>query len=138
MPTAFEPAPSPLARRVATYARVSSEDQADRGTIATQIDLLERRIAQTPDMDVVGRFVDDGVSGTIPLALRPGGRGLMTLAGARAIDEVWVYKVDRLGRDAVDLLGVRRQLDALTVRIISLVEGEQHGLPYDLQAVVAS
>ena len=138
MPGTFEPAPSPGARRVATYARVSSDDQAERGTIATQVDLLEERIAVTTGISIVGRFSDDGVSGTIPLAERPDGRRLMALAADGAIDELWVYKVDRLGRDAVDLLRLRRILCGLGVRIVSMVEGEQQGLPYDIQAVVAS
>jgi len=137
MPGTFEPAPSPLVRRVATYARVSSDDQAERGTIATQIGLLEQRISVTTGIVMVGRFADDGVSGTIPLAERPDGRRLMALAAGGSIDEVWVYKVDRLGRDPIDLLALRRRLDALGVRIVSIVEGEQHGLGYDIQAVVA-
>jgi site-specific DNA recombinase len=124
-------------RRVATYARVSSGDQAERGTIATQVDELERRVRYTDGIAIVGRFVDDGVSGTIPVAERPDGRRLMALAARGAIDEVWVYKVDRLGRDAIDLLSLRRRLETLGVRLVSLVEGEQAALPFDLQAVVA-
>ena len=124
-------------RRVATYERVSSEDQADRGTIRTQTDGLDARLAATPHIRVVGRFSDDGVSGTIPLSERPDGGRLMALAAAGEIDEVWVYKLDRLGRDAIDLLGMRRRFDTLGVRLLSLVEGEQHALAYDLQAVIA-
>jgi site-specific DNA recombinase len=124
-------------RRVATYARVSSEDQADRGTIATQRDELERRIAATSDITVLARYEDDGVSGTVPLAERPDGRRLMADAAAGRFEELWVYKVDRLGRDAVDLLVLRRLLDSLGIRLVSLVEGEPDLLGYDVQAVVA-
>lgn len=128
---------NPTLRRVATYERVSSDDQAERGTIRTQTDLLDARLATMSDIEIAGRFSDDGVSGTIPLAERPAGRRLMALAADGDIDEVLVYKLDRLGRDAIDLLGVRRRLETLGVRLVSVVEGEQYALAYDLQAVIA-
>jgi site-specific DNA recombinase len=129
--------PMPVATRVATYCRVSSDEQADKGTIATQREVIERRIAQTPGIVVVGRFEDDGMSGTIPFADRPAGRDLLLLVDAAAVDQVWVYKVDRLGRDAIDLMVLRRRLEPLGVKIISMQEGEQQDLPFDINAVVA-
>jgi site-specific DNA recombinase len=65
-----------------------------------------------------------------------GGR-LLRDAAAGQFSELWVYKVDRLGRAAVDLLVVRRRLDSLGVKLVSVVEGEPDLLGYDVQAVVA-
>jgi site-specific DNA recombinase len=124
-------------RRVATYERVSSEDQRERETIKTQTDEIARRLASQPGVELVGRYVDDGVSGTIPIAERPDGRRLLQDAVAGRFEELWVYKVDRLGRDAVDLLVVRRRLDALGIALVSVVEGQPDLLGYDVQAVVA-
>ena len=124
-------------RRVATYERVSSEDQRERETIKTQTDEIARRLASQPGLELVGRYVDDGVSGTIPIAERPDGRRLLADAAAGRFEEIWVYKVDRLGRDAVDLLVVRRRLDALGIALVSVVEGQPDLLGYDVQAVVA-
>jgi site-specific DNA recombinase len=124
-------------RRVATYERVSSEDQRERETIKTQTDEIARRLASQPGVELVGRYVDDGVSGTIPIAERPDGRRLLEDAVAGRFEELWVYKVDRLGRDAVDLLVVRRRLDALGIALVSVVEGQPDLLGYDVQAVVA-
>jgi site-specific DNA recombinase len=124
-------------RRVATYERVSSEDQRERETIKTQTDEIARRLASQPGVELVSRYVDDGVSGTIPLADRPDGRRLLADAVAGQFEELWVYKVDRLGRDAVDLLVVRRRLDALGITLVSVVEGQPDLLGYDVQAVVA-
>ncbi len=124
-------------RRVATYERVSSEDQRERETIKTQTDEIARRLASQPGVELVGRYVDDGVSGTIPIAERPDGRRLLADAAAGRFEEIWVYKVDRLGRDAVDLLVVRRRLDALGIALVSVVEGQPDLLGYDVQAVVA-
>lgn len=125
------------ARRVATYERVSSDDQALRQTIKTQTDELARSLAGDPNVELVGRYVDDGVSGTIPLAEREGGGQLLRDAAARRFDELQVYKFDRLGRDAVDLLVVRRRFMELGIRVRSVVEGEPDLLGYDVQAVVA-
>ena len=73
----------------------------------------------------------------IPIAERPDGRRLLADAAAGRFEEIWVYKVDRLGRDAVDLLVVRRRLDALGIALVSVVEGQPDLLGYDVQAVVA-
>ncbi len=88
-------------RRVAIYLRVSSDDQAERGTIQTQADEVRRRLDREPGVVVAGEYADDGVSGTIPLAERPWGRRLMRDAAAHLFGEVHVYKLDRLGRDLV-------------------------------------
>ena len=61
----------------------------------------------------------------------------MRAAVAGRFDELWTYKFDRLGRDAVDLLVVRRRLLELGIRVRSVVEGEPDLLGYDVQAVVA-
>jgi site-specific DNA recombinase len=127
----------PGIRRVATYERVSSEDQRERETIRTQTDEIARHLAHQPGIALVGRYLDDGVSGMVPLAERPDGRRLLAAAAAHGFEELWVYKVDRLGRDAVDLLVVRRRLDALGITLVSVVEGKPDLLGYDVQAVVA-
>ena len=57
-------------KRVATYERVSSEDQRERETIKTQSDALAQRLAYDPTVRLVARFSDDGVSGTIPMGKR--------------------------------------------------------------------
>jgi DNA invertase Pin-like site-specific DNA recombinase len=48
--------------RAALYARVSTEAQADRGTIGSQLQLLRAHIAAAGD-ELVGEYVDDGYSG---------------------------------------------------------------------------
>ncbi len=124
-------------QRVGAYLRVSSDEQADRGTIATQFDQIDRWLASHPAFELVERYADDGVSGMVPLAKRPAGGRLVHDAAAGGLDAVLVYQVDRLGRDAVDLLTARRLLESLGVRLLSVVEGEPDLLGYDVQAVVA-
>ena len=48
-------------KRVATYERVSSEDQRDRETIKTQTDALAQGLGSDPTVQLVARYIDDGV-----------------------------------------------------------------------------
>src|SRR3954470_3228176 len=84
-------------RAVAIYARVSTEDQAERATIKSQLDFL-RRFVDLHDLPVAGEYVDDGISGTVPLADRSEGQRLLLDAEAGRFGVVLVYRLDRLGR----------------------------------------
>jgi site-specific DNA recombinase len=123
-------APPPAPPRVAFYIRVSSDEQEERGTIESQRSYLEERYrADLRDdapsavrMRFVGWFADDGVSGGIPLAQRPGGASLLKMAENKAVDVVVVYKVDRLGRSARVLLDAHDALESHGVAITSATE----------------
>ena len=125
-------------RRVATYERVSSEDQRQRRTIETQSDELARKLQQEPGVQLVERYIDDGVSGTIPMSKRPAGRRLLEDAARGRFAEVWVYKVDRLGRDEIDPLIVWRDLEALGVKVYSVTEGISDPFMYQIHVAMAA
>ncbi|MFH1485678.1 MAG: recombinase family protein [Chloroflexota bacterium] len=125
-------------RRVATYERVSSEDQRERETIKTQTEQLARRLDSDPTVLLVDRYVDDGVSGTIPLAGRPEGQRLLADARLGRFDELWVYKIDRLGRDDVDPLLVRRELENLGIIVYSVCEGVSDPFIYSIHVAFAA
>lgn len=108
-------------RRVALYARVSTDEQAERGTIRTQTDFL-RRFADLYSWVISGEYTDDGISGTIPLADRPGGRRMLDDARAGLFVEVVVYKLDRLGRSTLSLLRSHDDLEKVKVTIRSATE----------------
>ncbi len=108
-------------QRVALYARVSTEDQADRGTIQAQIILL-RNLAQAYGWDVVGEYIDDGISGTIPLDERPEGRRLLDDARAGRIMILVAYRLDRVGRSLRALLDAHDSLEGCGVTIRSATE----------------
>jgi site-specific DNA recombinase len=107
--------------RVACYARVSTEDQAERQTIAAQTDFL-RRYCDLHGLYVAGVYVDDGVSGATPLEDRPEGRRLLEDAESGAFTVVLVYRLDRLGRSLKSLLAAHERLDAAGVAIRSGTE----------------
>src|SRR5215212_1140062 len=109
------------AQAVAIYARVSTEDQAERATIQSQLDFL-RRFVDLHDLPVAGEYIDDGISGTVPLADRPEGSRLLRDAEAGRFSAVLVYRVDRLGRSLRALLGPHDTLAASGVAIRSSTE----------------
>ena len=125
-------------RRVVTYERVSSEDQRERATIKTQQDELAVDLSKEPNVRLGTRYIDDGVSGTIPMALRPAGKRLLADAGRGLFDEVWVWKIDRLGRDDVDPLVVWRDLELLGIKVHSVTEGNSDPFMYHIHVAVAA
>jgi site-specific DNA recombinase len=88
---------------VALYCRVSTEEQASKDTIQAQLTYLRGRAA-LDEIPIVGEYLDEGVSGTVPLEERPEGHRLLADAQADILDAVWVYRVDRLARSLRVLL----------------------------------
>ena len=113
-------------QRVAIYARVSSEEQRDNQTIQSQIETAKSWVKLQEMIDkplvVHDLYLDDGVSGTIPFVDRPSGKQLFDDAVDGKFKLVLVYKIDRLGRDARDILNTAHQLDQLGVAVKSLSE----------------
>ena len=107
--------------RVACYARVSTEDQAERQTVQAQID-FDRRYCELHGLAIAGFYVDDGISGTVPLEDRPEGRRLLQDAQDGAFNVVLVYRLDRLGRSLKTLISAHEQLEAAGVAIRSGTE----------------
>ncbi len=89
--------PPPASPRAAIYARVSSDQQAERHTIDSQVsDLLARAAADGRDIGDEFRFLDDGHSGAS--LIRPALERLRDLVALSAVDLVYVHAPDRLAR----------------------------------------
>jgi len=87
-------------RRCVLYARLSVTKE-ESVSIARQLRSC-RRYAEARGWEIVGEFVDDGVSAT---ANRPEERhGWRALLAAREFDAVIIWKVDRLARRVLDFL----------------------------------
>jgi site-specific DNA recombinase len=94
--------------RAALYVRVSTEDQAEKGSsIGAQIDFLEDW-AQKEGWAVADRYVDDGYSGKN--LDRPALQRLIKDAEAGNFDLVLCYHNDRLSRDTRDALTITQDL----------------------------
>jgi site-specific DNA recombinase len=107
--------------RIVLYCRVSTEDQAERQTVKAQLDFL-RNWAQLFGHPIVGEYVDDGVSGTVPLEQRPEGQRLLAELPETRPNQLAVYRLDRLGRSARVLLDADALLTRAGVTIQSATE----------------
>jgi len=107
--------------KAAMYLRVSTEEQRERQSIATQRTFAES-YCKTHDIIPYGWYEDDGVSGTIPLEQRLEGARLLADARASKIDTIFVYKIDRLGRDSLLILNTVNALESIAVQVKSMTE----------------
>jgi site-specific DNA recombinase len=109
------------AMKVGLYARVSSDRQAERGTIQDQLTYL-RDYCRLNDLTIAGEYPDEAESGPVPLAERPQGARLLRDARLKRFEKVLVYKWDRLARDLYELLTAERTLQALGIGLESVTE----------------
>jgi site-specific DNA recombinase len=106
---------------VGVYVRVSTEEQRERQSIVTQRDFAAR-YCDLHQLNVYETYADDGVSGTVPIELRPGTIRLLEDARRGKFDQLLVYKLDRLGRETLLILKAVDELKKLGVRVRSMTE----------------
>jgi len=84
-------------KRVAIYARVSSDRQAKTATIASHLAALKQRVQQDGyNLEEELNFIDDGYTGST--LIRPALERLRDMAHMGAIDVLYVHSPDRLAR----------------------------------------
>lgn len=105
----------------AVYARVSTMDQAERGTIESQLDYAQK-YCDLNKIKIFKIYRDDGITGTLELKNRPAGRELLEDAKNQFFDTVLVYKLDRLGRATRVILNTIYELEKYHVKIKSMSE----------------
>lgn len=97
--------------RAVAYVRVSTDEQARSGLgLEAQVERI-RAYAAFRGLELVEIVTDAGVSGSVPLAKRPGGRKVCDMVEAGAVNAVVGAKLDRLFRDAADCLTMTRTWD---------------------------
>jgi site-specific DNA recombinase len=83
--------------QVAIYARVSSEQQAEAQTIASQVVALRERLAaEGRTVSEAMQFLDEGYSGAT--LVRPALERLRDVVAAGSVDRLYVHSPDRLAR----------------------------------------
>ena len=112
--------------RVALYARFSTDLQRQT-SIADQL-LAARDRAAREGWQIVAEHADEGVSGSVPVILRRGGKALLADALAARFDVLIVEGLDRLSRDMGEQDQVVKRLEYRNVRLIGTSDG------YDTQA----
>ena len=109
---------------MATYARVSTEEQQKNETIQDQRQEFALYAERHPE-EHFETFEDDGVSGEIPLEKRPGGKRLLAALRAGKFKRILVRAVDRLGRDVKVLVDALYDIREHQGQLESLRQGVQ-------------
>ncbi|RNB62017.1 recombinase family protein [Brevibacillus gelatini] len=113
----------PVAINVAIYARVSTEEQAEQGySIPAQLEVL-RSLCKSERKIVYKEYVDAGISGK-SIDKRPALQELLRDVEEGKIQEVLVWKLDRISRKTSDLLYIVEKLNKNNVKFRSYSEKE--------------
>ena len=107
--------------KVAIYCRVSSDDQAERGTIDVQKEFAKNYI-ELYHLHLYDYYCDDGISGIIPMKDRPEGARLLQDAAGKQFDTVLFYKLDRIGRKTTVILDAIQAFTAQGIAVRSMTE----------------
>lgn len=97
-----------LIMSIIAYYRVSTTEQS----IESQRSVL---VTSTHGKGFDKEFFDEGISGVIPASSRPGFSDMLKYI--REGDELYIYAVDRLGRDALDIQSTIRNLINKKVKV---------------------
>lgn len=96
-------------RRVAGYARVSTDSDEQFTSYEAQVDYYTRYIQSKPEWDFVRVYTDEGISGT-NTKRREGFKEMIADALAGKIDLIVTKSVSRFARNTVDSLVTIRKL----------------------------
>jgi len=107
--------------KVAIYARVSTEDQAEQGySIDAQLEIL-RKYCELYGKEVYKEYVDRGISGK-SIVGRYELQQLLRDVEERKFDEVIVWKFNRMARKNIDLLQIVERLEKYNITFRSFSE----------------
>lgn len=110
-----------IQEKVAIYARVSTEEQAEHGySIDAQKEVLAQ-YCRLYGKKIVGEYVDAGVSGK-EMTKRRALQRLLSDAEEGKFSEVIVWKINRMSRNTKDLLEIVDRLTKYNINFTSLSE----------------
>ena len=98
-------------RKVAAYARVSTENEEQQSSYEAQVKYYTEHIATRPDWEFVKVYSDEGISGT-NTKRRVGFRSMIQDAVDGKIDLIINKSISRVARNTLDSISYIRQLKA--------------------------
>lgn len=115
--TKVPPPPKPVTlKRVAAYARVSTDSDEQMGSVQAQKDYFEKLILKKPEWILVEVYADEGISGT-SLKRRDNFNRMVADAVDGKIDIIITKSLSRFARNTVDALSVIRKLKSNQVGV---------------------
>ena len=112
-------AEKPENRRVAIYARVSTEHEAQLSALENQKDWYKPILEQNPNWQLVESYIDEGITGT-SAEKRPRFMKMIADAEHGDFDLILTREVSRFARNTVDTLEYTRNLKKAGVEVFFL------------------
>lgn len=111
-------------RKVAVYARVSTDDPRQTSSYELQKNYYEDYISRFPNWELVHIYADEGISGT-SLRHRDSFNQMVKDCASGKIDMIITKSVSRFARNIMDCIGTVNKLKQLTPSVGVLFENEQ-------------
>lgn len=115
-PITLAPIGQMVKKKVAAYARVSTEDEEQATSYEAQVKHYEEYISKKPDWEFVKVYADDGISGT-STRRRAGFNEMIKDALDGKIDLILTKSISRFARNTLDTISHTRKLRAIGVEI---------------------
>ena len=103
-------------RKVAIYARVSTEHEAQLSALDNQVQYYDEIISKHSDWIVYKRYIDEGITGT-SIKKRKNFMKMIEDAKNGYFDLIITREVSRFARNTVDTLQVTRELKKIGVEV---------------------
>ena len=106
----------PRRKRVAAYARVSTELDSQQNSYEAQIEYYTAYIQNKPEWEFVRVYADEGITGT-SYRRRDGFNQMVDDATNGKIDLILTKSISRFARNTVDALTITRKLKAKNIEV---------------------
>ena len=105
-----------MARKVAVYARVSTEHEAQISALENQVQYYDDILSRHADWTLVDRYIDEGITGT-SIHKRESFMRMLKDAKEKKFDLIVTREVSRFARNTVDTLQQTRTLKTYGVEV---------------------
>ena len=105
-----------MGRKVAIYARVSTEHEAQINALENQIQYYDNKLSEHPDWELYDRYIDEGITGT-SVNKRKNFMRMLKDAEKGCFDLIITREVSRFARNTVDTLLETRKLKKMGVEV---------------------
>lgn len=103
--------------KIGVYVRVSTKKEEQEYSFALQSEYWNKRFGNDENVEYVGLFTDEGISGKM-MRNRKGLNKLLELAKSGGIDQIHTKSISRFARNYTELLTVARELRDMGIPLI--------------------
>lgn len=107
------------------YARVSTDNDGQKDSCSNQVALAEKYVANHPNIQIAGIFIDDGISGKNDFT-RPQYNAMLQQISEGKVDLVITKALSRLNRDQLNSLMLRSLLVEQNATVLTLEDNQVH------------